>query len=39
MTQTMRQLRDRRDFTKKSVELRTQKIRAAYKEKLQREED
>jgi small subunit ribosomal protein S21 len=39
MTQTMRQLRDRRDFTKKSVELRTQNIRAAYKQKLQREED
>ena len=39
MTGTMKQLRDRREFTKKSVELRDQKIRAAYKETLKREED
>jgi small subunit ribosomal protein S21 len=39
MTGTMKQLRARREFTKKSVELREQKIKAAYKEALQREED
>ena len=39
MTGTMKQLRARREFTKKSVELRNQKIKAAYKEALQREED
>ena len=39
MTGTMKQLRARREFTKKSVALRDQKIRAAYKETLQREED
>ena len=39
MTGTMKQLRARREFTKKSVELRDQKIRAAYKETLKREED
>ena len=39
MTGTMKQLRARREFTKKSVELRNQKIKAAYKENLQREED
>ena len=39
MTGTMKQLRARREFTKKSVELRHQKIRAAYKETLRREED
>ena len=39
MTGTMKQLRARREFTKKSVELRSQKIKAAYKETLQREED
>ena len=39
MTGTMKQLRARREFTKKSVELRNQKIKAAYKETLQREED
>ena len=39
MTGTMKQLRARLEFTKKSVELRDQKIRAAYKETLKREED
>ena len=39
MTGTMKHLRARREFTKKSVELRNQKIKAAYKENLQREED
>ena len=39
MTGTMKQLRARREFTKKSVELRNQKIKAAYREPLQREED
>ena len=39
MKGTMKQLRARREFTKKSVELRNQKIKAAYKETLQREED
>ncbi|MDB3926578.1 30S ribosomal protein S21 [Flavobacteriales bacterium] len=39
MTGTMKQLRARREFTKKSVALRDQKIRAAYKETLRREED
>ena len=39
MTGTMKQLRARREFTKKSVELRNQKIKAAYRETLQREED
>ena len=39
MTGTMKQLRARREFTKKSVELRDQKIRAAYNETLKREED
>jgi|TARA_B110000467_G_C18302578_1_gene472400 small subunit ribosomal protein S21 len=38
-TGTMKELRNRRDFTKKSVELRAQKIKAAYKEQLQREEE
>ena len=38
-TGTMRELRDRREFTKKSVELRAQRIKAAYKEQLRREED
>ena len=38
-TGTMKELRNRRDFTKKSVELRAQKIKAAYKERLQREEE
>jgi len=38
-TGTMRELRDRREFTKKSVELRAGRIKAAYKEKLRREED
>ena len=39
MTGTMKELRARREFTKKSVELRNQKIKAAYKETLRREED
>lgn len=39
MTGTMKQLRARREYTKKSVELRDQKIKAAYKEGLRREED
>ena len=38
-TGTMRELRDRREFTKKSVALRAQRIKAAYKEQLRREED
>lgn len=38
-TGTMKELRGRREFTKKSVELRSQRIKAAYKEKLRREED
>ena len=38
-TGTMKELRDRREFTKKSVELRSQRIKAAYKEQLRREED
>ena len=39
MTGTMKQLRNRREFTKKSVELRDQMKKAAYKERLRREED
>ena len=38
-TGTMKELRNRREFTKKSVELRSQRIKAAYKEHLRREED
>ena len=38
-TGTMKELRNRREFTKKSVELRAERIKAAYKEKLRREED
>ena len=38
-TGTMKELRNRREFTKKSVELRAQRIKAAYKEQLKREED
>ncbi|MBF90271.1 MAG: 30S ribosomal protein S21 [Flavobacteriales bacterium] len=38
-TGTMMELRNRREFTKKSVELRAQRIKAAYKEQLRREED
>jgi len=38
-TGKMKELRNRREFTKKSVELRAQRIKAAYKEKLRREED
>jgi small subunit ribosomal protein S21 len=37
-TNTMRQLRDRQQFTKPSVENRQQKIRAAYKQRLRSEE-
>ncbi len=38
-TGTMKELRNRREFTKKSVELRAQRIKAVYKEQLRREED
>ena len=38
-TGTMKELRNRREFTKKSVELRSQRIKAVYKEQLRREED
>ena len=38
-TGTMKELRNRREFTKKSVEIRAQRIKAAYKEQLSREED
>ena len=38
-TGTMKELRNRREFTKKSVDLRAQRIKAAYKEQLRREED
>ena len=38
-TGTMKELRNRREFTKKSVELRAERIKAAYKEKLRREEE
>ena len=38
-TGTMKELRSRREFTKKSVDLRAQRIKAAYKEQLRREED
>ena len=38
-TGTMKELRNRREFTKKSVELRAQRIKAAYKEQLRREDD
>ena len=38
-TGTMKELRNRREYTKKSVELRSQRIKAAYKEQLRREED
>tara|TARA_B100000900_G_scaffold375540_1_gene357721 strand:- start:1434 stop:1625 length:192 start_codon:yes stop_codon:yes gene_type:complete len=38
-TGTMKELRNRREYTKKSVELRAQRIKAAYKEQLRREED
>ena len=38
-TGTMKELRNRREFTKKSVELRAQRIKATYKEQLRREED
>ena len=37
-TGTMKELRNRREYTKKSVELRAQRIKAAYKEQL-REKD
>ena len=35
----MKELRNRKEFTKKSVELRAQRIKAAYKEQTRREED
>lgn len=38
-TGTMKELRNRREYTKKSVELRSQRIKAAYKEQLRREEE
>ena len=38
-TGTMKELRNRKEYTKKSVELRAQRIKAAYKEQLRREED
>ena len=38
-TGTMKELRSRREFTKKSVELRAQRIKAVYKEQLRRDED
>ncbi|MFK7785245.1 MAG: 30S ribosomal protein S21 [Crocinitomicaceae bacterium] len=34
-TKVMRELRDRREFTKPSVTKRQEKIRAAYKQRLQ----
>lgn len=34
-TKVMRQLRDRREFTKPSVTKRQEKIRAAYKQRMQ----
>ena len=34
-TKVMRELRDRREFTKPSVSKRQEKIRAAYKQRLQ----
>jgi len=34
-TKVMRELRDRREFTKPSVSRRQEKIRAAYKQRLQ----
>jgi len=37
-TNVMRQLRDRQQFTKPSVENRQEKIRAAYKQRLRSEE-
>ncbi len=37
-TNTMRQLRDRQQFTKPSIEKRQGKIRAAYKQRLLSEE-
>ena len=38
-TGTMKQLRSRKQFTKKSVILREQKLKAAYSQKLLQEED
>jgi small subunit ribosomal protein S21 len=37
-TKVMRELRDRREFTKPSVTKRQEKIRAAYKQRLQSSE-
>ncbi|MEC8853464.1 MAG: 30S ribosomal protein S21 [Bacteroidota bacterium] len=38
-TGTMKQLRSRKQFTKKSVILREQKLKAAYSQKLLQEEE
>ena len=38
-TGTMKQLRSRKQFTKKSVLLREQKLKAAYSQKLLQQED
>ena len=38
-TGTMKQLRSRKQFTKKSVILREQKLKAAYSQKLLQEDD
>ena len=38
-TGTMKQLRSRKQFTKKSVVLREQKLKAAYSQKLLQEEE
>ena len=38
-TGKMKEVRDRKEHIKKSVLLRSQKIRAEYREKIQREED
>ena len=38
-TGKMKELRERKEHIKKSVLLRSQKIRAEYREKIQREED
>ena len=38
-TGTMKQLRSRKQFTKKSVILREQKLKAAYSQKLLEEDD
>ena len=38
-TGKMKEVRERKEHIKKSVLLRSQKIRAEYREKIQREED